>query len=150
MIKLISKPLEWLTWLWGLAFPMFSGTAAAEENAFPAARWAARSVVVLIGLASLGAINQAKFIGLTNWIPHPLIGRIWLPLFGLCLYILIWLGWWLYRILSLDIGSEPSEFPDIDRAWAQAMEALARADIRLDATPLFLVLGWTSGSEEAF
>lgn len=150
MIKLISKPWEWLTWLWGLAFPMFSDSAAGDEKAFPVARWAGRTVFGLIILLILGAINQAKFIGLTNWIPHPLIGKIWLPLFGLCLYMLIWLGWWLYRILSLEIGSEPSEFPDIDRAWAQAMEALARADIRLDSTPLFLVLGWSSGSEESF
>ena len=144
MIKLIAKPLEWLGWLWGLAFPMFSGAGAAEEKVSPAARWAGRTVLVLIGLLILGAINQAKFVGITNWIFNPLIRKIWLPLFGLCLYILAWLGWWLYRILSLDVGSEVSEFPDIDRAWAQAMEALARADIRLDSTPLFLVLGWSS------
>ena len=98
----------------------------------------------------LGLINQPKFIGLTNWIRNPTIGKIWLPLFGLCLYGLLWLGWWLYRILSLDVPAEESEFPDIDRAWAQAMDALSRADIRLDSTPLFLVLGWNSGSEEAF
>jgi hypothetical protein len=149
MIKLISKPWEWLTWLWGLGFPMFSDSAAGDEKAFPAARWAGRTVFGLIILLILGAINQAS--GLKNWIPYPpLIGKIWLPLFGLCLYMLLWLGWWLYRILSLDIGAEPSEFPDIDRAWAQAMEALARADIRLDSTPLFLVLGWSSGTEESF
>jgi hypothetical protein len=129
---------------------MFSEQATAREKASPAARWVARTVLVLFALLILGLINNARLIGLTNWIPHPLIGKIWLPLFGLCTYVLLWLGWWLYRVLSLDVGAEESEFPDIDRAWAQAIEALGRADIRLDSTPLFLVLGWNSGSEESF
>ena len=149
MIKLIAKPWEWVCWLWGLAFPMFSEQATAPEKANPVGRWAARTVLVLFLLLILGLINNSRFIGLTNWIPHPILGRIWLPLFGLCMYVLLWLGWWLYRVLSLDVGAEESEFPDIDRAWAQAMEALGRADIRLDSTPLFLVLGWNSGSEES-
>lgn len=149
MINLIQKPWELACWLWGLAFPMFSAGAAAHEKANPAARWVARVVFVLFILLVLGLINNAGVIQLYNWIPHPLLGRIWLPLFGLCLYVLLWLGWWLYRVLSLEVGAEESEFPDIDRAWAQAMEALARADLRLDSTPLFLVLGWNSGSEES-
>ena len=149
MIKLIAKPWEWVCWLWGLAFPMFSEQATAPEKANLVGRWAARTVLVLFLLLILGLINNFRFIGLTNWIPHPILGRIWLPLFGLCMYVLLWLGWWLYRVLSLDVGAEESEFPDIDRAWAQAMEALGRADIRLDSTPLFLVLGWNSGSEES-
>ncbi|MGA7495162.1 MAG: hypothetical protein WBX00_00370, partial [Isosphaeraceae bacterium] len=117
MIKLIAKPWEWVCWLWGLAFPMFSEQAAAPEKANPVGRWAARTVLVLFFLLILGLINNSRFIGLTNWIPHPIIGKIWLPLFGLCLYVLLWLGWWLYRVLSLDVGTEESEFPDIDRAW---------------------------------
>ena len=106
-------------------------------------------MLLLCFLLILGLINNAGVISLYNWVPHPILGKIWLPLFGLCLYILLWLGWWLYRVLSLDVGDEESEFPDIDRAWAQAVEALTRADIRLDSTPLFLVLGWNSGSEES-
>src|SRR5262249_27733283 len=70
--------------------------------------------------------------------------------FALCLYAMLWLGWWLYRVLSLDIEPVSSEFPDIDRAWGQALDALNRADIRLDNAPLFLILGWPSSSEEDF
>ena len=80
----------------------------------------------------------------------PWIGRFWLPLLALCLYAMLWLGWWLYRLLSLDIEPVGSEFPDIDRAWGQALEAMGRADIALDNAPLFLVLGWPSVSEDDF
>src|SRR5262249_38481286 len=41
-----------------------------------------------------------------------------------------------------------SEFPDIDRAWGQAREALSKADIHLDSAPLFLLLGWSSSTED--
>ena len=93
---------------------MFSEQATVPEKANPVGRWAARTVLVLFLLLILGLINNSRFIGLTNWIPHPIIGRIWLPLFDLCMYVLLWLGWWLYRVLSLDVGAEESEFPDID------------------------------------
>ncbi|QEH33049.1 hypothetical protein OJF2_15450 [Aquisphaera giovannonii] len=149
MIKIIAKPWEWACWLWGLVFPMFSSQEAAEKAA-PAARWSGRIVLLAIVLALLGAINRLPTVGLQNLIPqYPALARNWLPLFFLSLYVLLWLGWWLYRILSMEVQEEASDFPDIDRAWAQAMEALSRAEIRLDATPLYLVLGWSSGSEEA-
>ncbi|WP_165219111.1 type VI secretion protein IcmF/TssM N-terminal domain-containing protein [Aquisphaera insulae] len=150
MLKLINKPWEWICYLWGLVFPMFSSQEAAEKAA-PAARWIGRACLVGIVLGILWVINQLPAVGLPNLIPnYPKLARIWLPLFALCLYVLLWLGWWLYRILSMEVETEASEFPDIDRAWAQAMEALARAEVRLDATPLYLVLGWTSGTEESF
>ena len=76
--------------------------------------------------------------------------RFWLPLLAMCLYVMLWLGWWLYRLFNLDIEPVGSEFPDIDRAWDQAVEALGRADIALDNAPLFLVLGWPSASEDDF
>ena len=68
---------------------------------------------------NLRADRQYPLIGITNWIPHPIIGRIWLPLFGLCIYMLLWLGWWLYRVLSLDVEPGVAGTPDIDRAWAR-------------------------------
>lgn len=149
MMKLISKPWDLICWLWGLAFPMFSGEGAKQDRANPVGRWLARFILVLAVLLVLGLINNSRLVGVPNWIRNPTIGKIWLPLFGLCIYGLLWLGWWLYRILSLDIPVDESEFPDIDRAWAQALDALSRADIRLDSTPLFLVLGWNTGPEDA-
>ena len=116
----------------------------------PAARWAGRIVLGLIVLLILGAINQAKVIGLTNWIPHPLIGKIWLPLFGLCLYILHLAG--LVALSHPQPGSRVRALrvPGHRSGLGPGHGGLARAEIRLDSTPLFLVLGWSSGSEEAF
>ena len=151
MSPIISKPLDFLKRLFFLTFPMFSSAEAARAGD-PAVRWLARILLVGIVLAILAAINQAALFGLSNVIhaTAPWIGRFWLPLLALCLYVMLWLGWWLYRLLNLDIEPVGSEFPDIDRAWGQAVEAMGRSNIALDNAPLFLVLGWPSGSEDDF
>ncbi len=152
MIKLIAKPLEWIKALWVLVFPMFSGPSPARDDN-SAGRWLARIVVVGMFLVLLALINQAPAFGLPNVIVSPTapwLSQYWLPTFALCLYAMLWLGWWLYRVLSLDIEPVASDFPDIDHAWGQALEALHRADIHLDNAPLFLILGWPSSSEEDF
>ena len=152
MIKLIAKPLEWIKALWVLVFPMFSGPSPARDDN-SAGRWLARIVLVGIFLVLLALINQAPAFGLPNVIVSPTapwLSQYWLPVFALCLYAMLWLGWWLYRVLSLDIEPVASDFPDIDRAWGQALDALHRADIQLDNAPLFLILGWPSSSEEDF
>jgi len=80
MINLVTKPWELLCWVCGLAFPMFSQQATAREKANPAARWVARTVLVLFALLILGLINNWELIGLSRWVLHPLLGKIWLPL----------------------------------------------------------------------
>ena len=92
-------------------------------------------------------LNRWERLALWNVIAHP-VGKYWLPLFAFCVYAMIWMGWWLYRLLNLEAAPVTSEYPDIDRAWSQVLESLARADISLDATPLFLVLGGSSSGEE--
>jgi hypothetical protein len=94
-------------------------------------------------------LNQSETIGLKRWIPYGQISKVWLPVFAFCTYTLIWLGWLLYRVLSIDVGPVATEFPDIDRAWNQALEALSRTEIHLVDTPLFLILGWNASGEES-
>jgi hypothetical protein len=149
MKTIIEKPLAFLAGLFYLVFPMFD-RADASRHGDSAVRWLGRMLVVGVILAILAAINQWAVFGLSNVIRStvPWVGRFWLPLLALCLYALLWLGWWLYRLLMLDIEPPGSDFPDIDRAWSQALEALGRAGIVLDMTPLFLVLGWPSRSED--
>ncbi len=151
MSAIISKPLNFLKRLFSLTFPML-GTPEAARSGDPAVAWLARLIIVGLVLAILAVINQSAMFGLSNVIhaTAPWVGRFWLPLLALCLYIMVWLGWWLYRLLSLEIEPIGSEFPDIDRAWAQAVEVMGRSDIALDNVPLFLVLGWPSGSEDDF
>lgn len=52
-----------------------------------------------------------------------------------------------YQALRLWLRGEASRFPDIDYAWKAGIDALARNEIDLMATPIFLVLG---SSDEAF
>jgi hypothetical protein len=147
MSKLFRRLIELFGSLFSLAFPMFAGGRAGGGVHESAGRWVARFNVVGIVLLLLWLVNQSETIGLKDWIPYGRIGEFWLPLFAFFVYAMIWLGWWLYRVLSLEIEPAGSEFPDIDRAWSQALDALAKAEIPLDNTPLFLVLGWSSGED---
>lgn len=151
MIKLIAKPWDAIKSLFALMFPMFAGGGGAwGQGTGAAGRWAARLVVGAILLVPLWLVNQWDRIGLRNVVHlgEPLNG-LWLPAFAACLYGMLWLGWWLWHVLNLEIEPPTSEFPDIDRAWAEATAALDQAGIRIDETPLFLVLGSTAGPDEA-
>lgn len=150
MLKLLQKIGDGCLTLLALVFPMFApARAGSVEAAHPLGRWAARSVLVSLMLLLLWWVNQSETLNLKALIPFGRIGEFWLPLFAFCLYAILWLGWWLYRVLSLEIEPLGSEFPDIDHAWEQAVAALAKADIALESTPLFLLIGWNSGSEES-
>ncbi len=151
MSPIIAKPLDLVKGLFFLVFPMFDSAEAARSGD-PAVRWLGRVIAVGIFLAILAAINQSAIFGLSNVIraSSPWVGRLWLPMLALCLYVMMWLGWLLFRLLSLDIEPVGSDFPDIDRAWGLAIEAMGRADIHLDHAPLFLLLGWPSVTEDDF
>src|SRR5262245_15619796 len=152
MIKLIAKPLAFIKGLWFLAVPMF-GEAVSLRDENSAHQCLARNLVGGVVLGLLALLNQSPLFGLTNVITSPgasWVSRYWLPLFSLCLYAMLWLGWWLYRVLTLEIEPVSSDFPDIDRAWSQARDALSKADIHMDQAPLFLVLGWPSSTEDDF
>jgi hypothetical protein len=135
--------------LFALVFPMFAQARSRElEAASPLGRWLARALVVAFFLGFLWLLNESETFGLKYWVRGRL-GEFWLPLFVLCLYAMTWLGWRLYCLLTLQIPTIGSPFPDIDAAWNQACEALAKAEISLLDTPLFLIFGWNAGSDEA-
>jgi IcmF-related N-terminal domain len=148
MLRLLAKPWEFMKALFGLALPMFRGGETAASAGGSLETWAARGVLIAVILGGLAWLNQWQALNLTSRIQYGPIRKVWLPLFAFCTYVMVWLGWLLYRIMNIDVGPVTSEFPDIDRAWSQALEALARADIHLEDTPLFLVLGSTAGGEE--
>lgn len=75
------------------------------------------------------------------------LGRFWLPILFMLVYVLGWLGWWLWKLLGPE--EDTSDFPDIDEAWEEAVYTLNQAGIDLREAPLFLVLGRTSEPEEA-
>jgi hypothetical protein len=79
--------------------------------------------------------------------PYPVLSDFFLPIIGFLVYIIIWLGWWLWRLLGPE--AEESDFPDIDQAWDEAVRALEKAGVDLREVPLFLVLGRPMGTEAA-
>src|SRR5271166_2374414 len=143
MLKILAFPWVILKRLFALAFPMVRG-----ESGGSAGDWVARLLLLSAVLGLLTLVNE--ILGLKVWISSGRISRYWLPLLAFCLYAMIWLGWWLYRLIKgIDVPPPTSEYQDIDDAWREATEALARAGIHLENTPLFLVLGGSSSGEEA-
>ena len=133
-----------------LMFPMVSGGRTAWDASGAASRWATRGTIGSFLLLMLWMLNRSTWLGLLNIIKVPPPWNVlFLPAMAVCLYGMLWFGWWLWQILNLEIEPPTSEFPDIDRAWAEATAALDKAGIKLDQTPLFLVLGWTIGAEES-
>jgi hypothetical protein len=147
MRRLLAKPWELLKALFALAFPMFRPDATVATGALGA--WLARGVLLAVVLTGLGLLNQWERLNLTRWIPVGQISKYWLPLFAFCSYAVIWLGWLLYRALNIDVGPVTTEFPEIDHAWDQAVRALEAAEIHLEETPLYLVLGSTASGEDS-
>ncbi len=132
----------------GLVLPMFAN-ARDFASLGPAALWALRLLALVVTLVVLGVINYYCQLHLYLEPPVPLtfLGRLWLPLLFLLLYVFGWLAWWFWR--QLGSAHEGASFPDIERSWAEAVQALERAGIRLSDTPLFLILGRPQGSEAA-
>jgi hypothetical protein len=108
-------------------------------------RWVVHITFVVLAVVGLTALNY--FLQLDKALNAPLAGLrlMWLPLLCLLAYGLIWLGWWICRVISM--RKEPSPFPDIDAAWRSAVRALARRGIDLAETPVFLTLGRPAGKE---
>ncbi len=153
---------QYLSFIWYALIPtplrpeMLTGHAQAGSNAALAQvrfRRVSRVVytilhilVVVAVLILLYWINQAFDLERVLRSPWRPLNRVWLPLLFLLAYALGWMGWLLFRML----GQEPesADFPDIAKAWSEAMRALAAAGVDPTEAPLFLVLGRPAGSVE--
>jgi hypothetical protein len=144
--------MAFLTWLWnllrqglGLALPLFS-----RERDFrglgPGLRWALHTLLVAAILVGLYLVNS--YAGLPQVLGRapPALRDFWLPALFLLLYALSWLARWL---IVPQPKQEVSEFPEIDRAWDEAVAALRQEGIDLADLPLFLVLGRPAKGESA-
>jgi hypothetical protein len=149
MKKFLALPWTVVKALFFLAFPMARGGTTVAATGGSAAKWLARSALLAVFLLGLYGLNQWERLALKYWLPPGRISNYWLPALASCVYAMVWLGWLLVRVLDIDVGPVTSEFGDIDKAWSQALDALGRANIRLEETPLFLVLGWTADGEGA-
>src|SRR5215831_19098519 len=94
----------------GLILPVFS-QAREYRGAMASLRWVLHIILVAAILVGLYFLN--RFSGLEGLVfsSHPVLRSCWLPIFFLLIYVLGWLGWWLWKLL-LPGGDEPT-FPDI-------------------------------------
>lgn len=148
MIRIFKIPQESFWRLLALLFPMFHGTTAAGQGT--AGEWLARGLIVAVVAALLGLLNQAPQVDAHSWLhsPWPILNSFWIPLLALSLYFMCWLGWWFWLALRVDTGPT-SAFPDIDAAWGEATEELARTGVLLQDVPVYLILGQSAAGETA-
>src|SRR5207253_8295729 len=106
--------------------------------------WFLHIVLVIAVLVGLFYIGWKSGLGRVVHI-DPLYVRFYLPALALLVYGLIWLGWYLSRLLAAE--EEETPYPDIDTAWEEAIGALEQGGIDLKSAPLFLVLGKPAGTE---
>jgi hypothetical protein len=102
----------------------------------PGVRWALHILLVLLIILGLTYLNAQR-----TWVEWRVgfLNHYWMPLLFVLIYLMAFLGWWLWKLLAFD--QAVSYFPEIDAAWKEAVDALEQAGIRLTETPLFLIVG---------
>jgi hypothetical protein len=137
-------------WFWhkikaffGLLVPMFGRVAHPGRGFF----WAVHVLLILAIVAGLAWLNDRLDLPRYLESPGEWAARAWLPLLFLLLYVNLWLGRGLWRLLQPE--APPSPFPDLDAAWAEATGALERAGTDVRRLPLYLVLGRPRAGDEA-
>lgn len=104
-------------------------------------------LVVLVLFILLYIVNGA--LKIDDLIPSPkILAPFWLPILFLIVYLMVWVFWWLWKIVVSE--EEAGTYPDIEAAWHEAVLALNNKGLALGNLPLFLILGQPSGGEKAF
>jgi hypothetical protein len=109
-------------------------------------RWICHFLIVALVLVGLYFLNRWLELERVLRSPWPFLHAFWLPLLFLLLYLMAWLGWWIWELTGPE--KLTNEFPDIDRAWNEGVRTLGDAIIDLREVPLFLVLGRPLEGEE--
>jgi hypothetical protein len=147
-MALWAKIWAGIKWVLSLIHPAL-GWAGGWRKHSSTLLWIVHFIVLALVLTGLAFLNN-RFPLLHSYIKSEsalLREWLWLPLVGLSIYALIWMGWWLWLLLSA--GEEGSHFPDIDEAWNEAVRAVQQAGIDLTDVPLFLVFGRSGENEES-
>jgi hypothetical protein len=129
-----------------LILPVFSG-ARQSKAIGRGVRWLLHFLLLGLILVGLYYLNRYYF-EVQNYLPgkHWIIRYNYLGITFLLFYALVWLSWWLWKLLSTE--ENLIEFPDITAAWEEASETLHRNGIDVRDLPLFLVVGRTEGPPE--
>ena len=134
--------MQILRWIGGLFLPMFT-----RPRISPGLLWFLHFLLIAAITVALWYVGRRIEIGRNIEARWPFIREIWLPLLFLLVYFIFWQACWVWKLLQPE--AIESVFPDIDDAWNQAVESLAKAGIGIGDTPVYLVFGRVSGAEES-
>ncbi len=100
--------------------------------------WVVHIALVVLIVVGLYGLTRRYRLDTALLSPFPSWHDYWLPILFILVYATGWLIYGFIRMLS-----EPAddEFPDIQIAWNEALNALQRADISIQAVPIYLVMG---------
>jgi hypothetical protein len=120
--------------------------APKEKRSTVIIRWTLHFVLVGLILVALWWLNWWLRLEPMLQSNFGYLHAFWLPLLFLMLYVMFWLGSWLWQLTHPDRVSW--DYPDINTAWGEAVDTLARAGIDMREVPLFLVIGEPEESME--
>lgn len=113
-----------------------------------------RWVYQLLHFLIITTITVVLAIFSRDWVPPsnvaselPQVQNWWCGILFLALYAFVRTIHYFYRLLLME---EDSAYPDIDRAWAAGMDALARNGLDIRSIPIFPILGLTEDEESQF
>jgi hypothetical protein len=133
-------------WWIGMVFPLFS-QAKEVRRLGPVLRWVIRAV--LIAGILYGAYWLSRRYNLESVLgdaPGPL-KPYWLSILVGFIIALTWLGWYVWKLLAPE--ALEADHPDIAKAWEEINAAMRQQGIGWSDAPLFLMIGRTTGGEEA-
>jgi hypothetical protein len=112
--------------------------------------WTLHVIFVLAIIVGLWFLNQYWELGVMVRSPgmrrlH--LEKAWLPVLFILVYLLGWLGFWLWKLLGPE--EDLIEFGDISEAWDEGVRTLNQAGIDVTEAPLFFVLGKPKAQEDA-
>ena len=99
------------------------------------------TTLVLALLVGAFILQRNETLKLYEWLSKApdFFRPYWLPALLMLVYALMWAAAWLWAQLAPEQAS--IVYPDLDDAWATALESLQRAGIGIGDTPVFLVIG---------
>jgi hypothetical protein len=125
----------------GQATPGEQPKASFATRFWQVMRWILHFVLVALILIGLYYLNRWLGIDKLLHSDWPVLHPYWLPMLFLIVYMLLWLGGWLWSLTGPShVGDD---YPDLNQAWDLAVATLHRSGIDIRQAPVFLVLGRT-------
>jgi len=132
--------MKFFRWVGSLFVPMFT-----HPPFLTAVTWVLH--LLLVAAAAVGLYFVEEKYGYARNLGGPVWFRpYWLSALFLLGYGLLWQAWWVWRLMGPE--SQASHFPDLDDDWNTILDALDAAGVGIGDTPVFLVLGPVTGTEE--